>query len=476
MNWKLYLLSVAPFVHFSQGLLPELEIEPELSNNEQNVSPLSLPNLLNIQKLTELHENWNILGEVRLDTGRLLIENTGGIWSIPYLEGTKDWTVELVFRSTGSGTSDLQFSATNGLSFWLINPDNSLPISSQNVDNFGGPSEYDGFQFLVNNQDINGLKIFNNDGSKRVDNKLEKSVGSCAFNFLDSLIPFTMRVSYSEPKKWFKVQIDNELCFKTDQIVFPNDISNFVLGITGSVDKSSKEIFEILRLEVWNHLTNDAIDDHGLMSEGQVHVTVASTPEEVVPSRIVRESLLERNRKHREEIQRQIQEDNNSLKDVHQKLDHLEIILETLEKSVSYDTKSIDSQIQELKLVQNEQRKIVSELGKNLENFEQTITQQYSQMLGAFSKLNEKVIGEVREQHYGMEELSRKVDLLMSNHREISDQYKHQNAHTIESREDMSNLINSVVKFFLIPVVIALIALTIFVYKVKHEIKHSKLL
>ncbi|KAK6453856.1 concanavalin A-like lectin/glucanase domain-containing protein [Scheffersomyces xylosifermentans] len=489
------------------AILPNLEghQNPENINVEQidNEVPsiLSLPNLLQVDDLKELEENWEIFGDLKLDTGRLLIgKPAAAIWAIPYLENTQtDWTIELTFRSTGTASKDLQFDESNGLSFWLINTDNSLPLIPQNMGNFGGPSQYDGFQFVVNNKDIYGLKIYNNDGTKTFTNDINEAIGSCAFNYLDSQIPFSLRISYSDSQKWFKVQVDNNLCFKTDKIKFPNELNDLAFGVSASIDKSSNEVFEILGLNVWHKITNDAIDDHGLMSDGQVQVVVTEVeqPSEFVKPSAIRESLMERNRKYHEEIEKQRsgaieeagQEEKTvfakteesdsklllSLTDISKRLTQLDFKLDTLEKSESYEFENVKLQLEKLKNIQDEQKHIVANLEKSVEDFKTTITQHYSQMLSAVSKLNERVIGEVREQQFGLDDLSKKVDLLMSHHRDIANQYQ-QYSETTNNGLDFASIVNSIVRWFLIPVVIALLALTILVYRLKHDIKHSKLL
>ena len=110
---------------------------------------------------------------------------------------------------------------------------------------------------------------------------------------------------------------------------------------------------------------------------------------------------------------------------------------------------------------------------QSYDQFKATLGHQYTELLQAVSKLNEKVIGEVREHQYSTEELSKKVDLLMSNHKEVAYQYQNGNN---EFKNNDSDLLPSIIRWVLIPVVVGIILLTIVVYRLRHDIKHSKLL
>ena len=342
--------------------------------------------------------------------------------------------------------------------------------------------------------DIQGLKIFNNDGTNNVDNGLDVSIGDCQFRYLESDVPFTLRISYSD--KWFKVQVDNNLCFKTDKIKLPQN-QNFKLGVTSNTNSQSQETFEILAIKVWDKLTEDALDDHGLMVEGELKVDVKKIvdgsqqiqDEDHVKPRVIRESLMERARKHREEMERaqnldisNIGSQNNDFLLILDKLNHLEYLVNDLPNSYnpsSQGTKN-DQVGGALSQSQNDITNAIKETRDTINGLKETFVQQYAQLLQAVSDLNHKVIGEVREQHYGMEEIGKKVDLLMSEHKEVQHQYKKQSeqmgqksAHVVSPSD---STFDKLIKWILIPLMIVLLALVVFVYRLRHDIKHSKLL
>ncbi|RLV90185.1 Protein EMP47 [Spathaspora sp. JA1] len=455
--------------------------------------PLSLPTLLDITEISQLSSKWLTFGNIRYDVGRLLIDSStvksiqgqGAIWSKTDLSDN-EWTIEYIFRTSGT-TRDLTYSDINGLSLWLVDSD-TFKTPHLNYDNFGGPHSYDGFQILVSNEGKPGVKIFNNDGSKPGSHKIKDSVGNCQFHFLDSSVPFTVRVSYSEKKKWFKVQVDNNLCFKTNKILLPKK-SNFKFGITGKVAKASHETYEILGLKVWDHLTEDAIDDHGLLSDGDsdgdtATVVVTKPSEPTGPSQL-RQSLLDRARKHREEEANKKKQGPQpsppakshtpagDMRDINSKLEKLESLVNLLQLDINRQ----QPQFVDFNQKQVSQKQTLDSISQSVTELKTTFTEQYTNLLSAVAQLNQKVIGEVREQHYGMQELSKKVDLLMANHKEVKYQYE-QEKQDLRARtnDKRTAFMDTLISWILVPLVIILLFLLVIVYRLRHDIKHSKLL
>ena len=106
---------------------------------------------------------------------------------------------------------------------------------------------------------------------------------------------------------------------------------------------------------------------------------------------------------------------------------------------------------------QNDITNAIKETRDTINGLKETFVQQYAQLLQAVSDLNHKVIGEVREQHYGMEEIGKKVDLLMSEHKEVQHQYKKQSeqmgqksAHVVSPSD---STFDKLIKWILIPLI-----------------------
>lgn len=499
-------LSLVFLAQFTKALIPNLDfIKDNQASDPEEPGHLSLPNLLQVNELDDLSLNWETYNNLRIDTGRLIFENgAGSVWSTPQLANTRDeWTIETIFRYSKLD-SKVPSNSNNGLSFWLVDSGNSVPINDKNIQNFGGPTEFDGFQFLINNKEATGLKIFANDGTHSQENSISKSIGDCAFNYLQSDVPFTLRVSYSKSRNWFKVQIDNNLCFKTESIQIPDYSGDFKFGVSSYVESSNpSESFELFGIKVWTRLTTDAIDDHGLISDGQIKVDYKTVtvpadsqePNHVGPS-VIRKSLME---KQKAEIDRlggyrdnnKVSQDNNNensysgqfdnsilieisnkLANVENTVNNFQIGSSSSSSNGNYDIKILEAHIREIQSIQEKQSQILLDLQQGYTEFKSIITQQSSQMMSEVSKLNEKVVGEVREQQYGMDEINKKVDLLMANHKEVSYQYKNQDS-VQDIKPDYSNII---IKWILIPIFAIILILTIFVYRLRHDIKHSKLL
>ncbi|CAK9437307.1 uncharacterized protein LODBEIA_P16850 [Lodderomyces beijingensis] len=485
---RLFGLAVLSHIAFVSAIVPNVinsnnnngPQQPRTDDDALN-SDMSLPNLLHIQSIGDI-KNYDISGNVQYDSGRLLISQYGSLWTRSLFPRESEFTVEVVFRSSGTG-EDIMFS-DNHLTFWVVESRTT-------------PENYDGFKFVVNNRDTQGLKIFNNDGTSSgsgSDESLSLSIGDCQFRYLQSDVPFTLRISYTD--KWFKVQVDNNLCFKTDQVQIPVTHGGYKFGISSFMNPQSSETFEILAVKVWDGITEDAIDDHGLMADGQLKIDV--TEKQVAVEQQQQQQDQEQDtgpdaarRKFLEKVQQQQQQHQqnepriSSAKPSHDmvqvvaKIENLEHLIADLSKSIVPNT-NID-----------EVTDVVKQTQLTLLELKQTFIQQYSELLTAIASLNQKVIGEVREQHYGMEELSRKVDLLMNEHKQVQHQYQKQQHHQqrkdleLERQRNGNNLdgssgsgsvADSLIKWILVPLVVILLALLVFVYRLRHDIKHSKLL
>lgn len=474
--------------------LPVLAIVPaaRLINNEQDSHHQirhSLPNLLKVDEISDIYPDWDIRGKMELDAGRLLVkEEKGSIWSHHPLKNSKEeWTVDLVFRnSEQEDVDDHSFYDTNGLSFWLLDgkiPDDTL--------NFGGPKRFDGFQFLMNNMDYRGLKIFANDGTKDIVNSDANALGGCRVNYLDSMVPFTLRISYSASKNWFKVQIDNNLCFSTDALSFGKLGSDLRLGVSASTNKVSKEYWEVLKMDIYDKLSEDAIDDHGVYGGAQQKVVTLTRAEDAKPTNAPqqqkRPSLMEKMMESQGlkdwpqpgQSQDQVQE----LKSVPaQNLDKLDSSLSEitskltlLENTVNaFDvTKMIDlsDAIDGIKQIQSQQLSVLGELKTTYENFENLLASHYKEMTDSVRILNKEIVEEIKKHRSEVHSVSSKVDLLMDNHKEINNQYQ-----TLNTRSNDSELFSTIVKWVLIPLIVGIVAVIVVVYRLKKDIKHSKLL
>lgn len=465
----------------ANAIIPNVNLGASSSDSYVEPGHLSLPHLLEKNSLSDILLTWQPVQNVQLDTGRLLFpKSTGGIWSIPHLAGTRDeWTIETVFRYSGSAANSNDAAKNNGLAFWLVDSDHSRDSA-----NFGGPSQFDGFQFLVNNNEQPGLAIYASDGSHKAHNSLSASIGDCAFNYLDSQVPFTLRVSYLKTKQWFKVQVDNNLCFKTDAIVLGEDVNDFKFGVTANIDPSTADFFELLGLNVWSHLTADAIDDHGLMVDGQLKVeyktVTAGDPGQTADPILGKVSLMERIKQQRQQVLRdQIERENGPTHGASSDgaFEALSDKLQSLEEAINLFSRSsnarlLEESISDLKQIQVQQQQVLAGLQNSFTEFKSTIANHNAEIVQTISKINQKLIGEVREQQYSFDEIGKKVELLMLNHKEINYQYQRGPS----DGTGASDVLSAIIKWVLVPVFVVLLLLAFAVHRLRRDIKHAKLL
>lgn len=468
------LLSVSAYV---LAIVPDAPLM-DASSNKPAPGYQSLPDLFTVADVKDL-KNFDVGGSLKLDAGRLVFDNGQGyIWSKSTVPNSKDeWTIDLVFRNSEIvDTNDHSFVDFNGFSFWLVQK-SLTPSIGRDTSNFGGPSTFDGFQFLVNNKEKSGLKIFANDGSKQITNQLDSALGTCSFQYLDSMVPFTLRISYSASKNVFKVQVDNNLCFKTDALTFKNLNEDMTFGVTGGVHPDSKEYWEILKLNVHSQLTEDAIDDHGIISDGGKRVVTVVEEKNEAPNfhpSQTRESLMERTRKWIEqerklqEQQRQTAQDAlnqapDHLSDVSSKLSLLESLLKEDDHLRGGHTSQLLEKIIE---AQVEQMKMLNDLSQRYSKLEQITSSQIKEAVSS-------IVGDIRTQRQEIADISRRLNVVVE-HGE-----KQANNAPITShgaQPDFSEFFSKVIKWVLLPIVIGITVLSVFVHRLRRDIKHSKLL
>lgn len=104
---------------------------------------------------------------------------------------------------------------------------------------------------------------------------------------------------------------------------------------------------------------------------------------------------MEKNRRFQEHLQGQTFNNHengvdSSFGDITLKLESLVQAINSLEKSNSNELRTIESQVQDLKIIHAQQVEVLHGLQKSVDEFKSTITEQYSQMLEAVSKLSSR--------------------------------------------------------------------------------------
>lgn len=175
----------------------------------------------------------------------------GSLWTKnAYTLGTS-FTAEWTVRSTNH-----RGKSPGGLALWFVNAN-----SPQDTELFNGPSKFEGLQLLIdNNGELEStLRGQLNDGTQQFTsaNIYDKTFGSCLLAYQDSTVPLTVRLTYdSANEHFFKVQVDNRVCFQTKKIHFPAE--NYKFGITAT-NADNEESFELLQLEVFDGVLEEAL-------------------------------------------------------------------------------------------------------------------------------------------------------------------------------------------------------------------------
>lgn len=221
---------------------------------------LLLPKIVDLTSNKQL-TNWETRGSTQITGGRLMLTPEGqsrlegSIWNKNYKLSKKAFSIEYTFRATGD-----RGKTGNGIAFWLLND------SQGNVDRlvradtslFGGPSKFDGLAFVVDSNGPLGstLRGYANDNSKVFDAEspefYHQDFGKCIIGYQDSQVPATLRVTYDEIHHQLRVSIDNKLCFENSKFVIPENELNLIVGVSASSGKHKKhEAFELFKLNVY---------------------------------------------------------------------------------------------------------------------------------------------------------------------------------------------------------------------------------
>lgn len=419
-----------------------------LAQSEQELpGHMSLPNLQHQSDLERISLNWNVGPDMALDNGRLVSKN-GVIWSIPRLAGsTNEWTIEYTIRSNGLKSQEGPYSSINDLSFWLVT-DSIDEVDDEHI-------KFDGFRIAVNNHQKSGLKLFTSDGSKLMKADLEDTIGNCLFNYYDSQVPLTVRLSYSSEKNWFKVQVDNNLCLKTDKIKIPTTNPDFRFGITTT--SASQEEWELFKLNLWSYVTPDAQDDRALILSSPIRIVKQDGEQQDFN----RASLMERGRNQQTEIegqkapQGQIAQQWSSY-DVLAKISAIESKLQSKDGEISKKYNSLESFIEILK--------------SDISTLKERFTSQQMELLGAIQNTNDMLLAQLKESHYETTQLTKKLDLLLESREETSQ------FNTFNNKLNPPKSVDTVIYWILIPIVVGVIVAALSIYKLRKEIKRSKLL
>lgn len=228
------------------------------TDNEKLDVKHSLPDL--VKQNDKMPSNW-IAGEsTKLEAARFVLtpgKNTrGSLWAKESFSLEDSFVVEWTFRDIGYEGED----SKGGMGFWMINEEDvQQALSDKSFVN--GPSKFDGLLLYLDTKEPYGpsIKAQLNDKSLAItrDNAQEKSFGSCLLAYQDSSVPTTLRLTYDrDNKSMLKLQIDNRICFQTFKVSLP--AGQYRFGVTAANDEHG-ESFEILKMRLYNGVIEDSM-------------------------------------------------------------------------------------------------------------------------------------------------------------------------------------------------------------------------
>lgn len=220
---------------------------------------LSLPKLVDLTSAKQLND-WEVRGSANLEKGRLLLtpeksgRHEGSIWNKNYKLDKNSWSIDFVFRALGATGK-----TGNGLVFWLLNDSqrNVEKLVHSDTTLYGGPSRFDGLAFVIDSNGPLGstLRGYANDNSKRFDSDdgefYKQEFGKCIIGYQDSQVPSTVRISYDQYKYQLRVSIDNKICFESNQFKIPENENDLILGMSGK-SVAKQEAYEIFKISVYD--------------------------------------------------------------------------------------------------------------------------------------------------------------------------------------------------------------------------------
>lgn len=344
-------------------------LESSKSDEEKFKADISLPDLLSIKKMPS---NWMVGEDASLQQSRMILTprkgSKGSLWQRNNYKLKNGFTVEWTFRSVEySGKSE------GGLAFWIINS-----AGSKNDDKmlYNGPSKFDGLQILVDNNGALGSFVSArfSDGSAALkkEDVHEKSFASCLMGYQQSSVPSTARLTYSrEDDNLLKLQIDNRVCFQTKKTNFPQ--GDYKIGVSAD-NAQTTEAFEILKMKFYD----GAIQDSWIPN-------VHSMPQPKIYTKVIDPNTGQENLLENDAFDAQSEKFSNY--DLFKKMDKLE------GKVLANDIVSLEKKLDEILEIQEEVVKRMTQLVIQRQDSEGG-----SDYFGDFISMNEKMEEMIKEQ------------------------------------------------------------------------------
>lgn len=501
--------------------------EPSRHNMETPYDPISLPDLISVSKLDDLKNIFIFAGDSILENGRIILTPSpkssqedstsdsqlqkSSMWLTNDIlpKTLNDFSFEVTLRSLGSYGK-----FTNaGIAIWLL--DSKFNGNNNDLQNFNGPRIFKGLQILIDTNtasEYSSVKFYLNDGTKQIDLN-QDAIGIYALNYQDSQVPLTLKFGYKMNEKWFKLTIDNKLLFETSDIDLSSLLNNdnLKIGVTCQTDKLKHEQFEILRLKGYNYIVESLISDQ---TESLFSLHAQESLDDLKRVRNGDSTFNKNNNKNNHDSSTlNFLDKQNELKDNlnnNKLINDLNLKLDNLQNEISNSLNSLSMAAATLNGGNNNVQankqlfdlsKSIKNLNENLGNYHSQFSKNYEDLKSQNEILNRKydlLIESLNSQSKLIEKFDERFlyfsqmfdkqfknnEFLNDNLNKLNDKYSSSNDNNknnladsaIEEVEIFIKSISYYIKIILIPILVVLLLLAGLVYRLRSDIKHSKVL
>ncbi|CCH60735.1 hypothetical protein TBLA_0D02310 [Henningerozyma blattae CBS 6284] len=432
-------------LHISQGH-PDIQHE----SSEVPLKDFSLDNLLSSSSISS---KWKLGQDARYNEGRIVLtpkkNSLGSLWLTEDVPMNKNaFTLEWTFRSVGySGPT------SGGLSFWIL--DSAAPIDLKDQSLFNGPSKYDGLQLLVDNSSPVGptLRGSLNDGSETFNkqNIYDKTFASCLIGYQDSSVPSTLRLTYDRnADNLLKLQVDNKVCFQTRKIkLSPSNANLYRFGVSAD-NSNTAESFEILKMKLYDFVTEDSL--------------IPNVKEMAQPKLLTK--IIDKASGKEKIVDKEIYDSENSEitnYELYRKLDKVE------GKLLANDISILEKKLSNILEAQQEMRKYVEHLEKALN----VLTTNTINNNGNDNKDGEAKIVNDNSNYEDFLAMNTKLEQMLNEQQKIRETTSKQNH--MPPGPQVEDVLNKLA-LWLSPLVIIILVMAYYTFKIRQEIVKTKLL
>lgn len=413
---------------------------PTSSDDEDSlIKDMSFNDLLQTRSLQ--NTNFQLGDDSVLNEGRIILtpktDTKGSLWLNKLFTLKDSFTLEITLRSVNYlGRSD------GGLSIFFIEDDNKKTFVNDQLF-YNGPSQFDGLNLLIDNDGPISPTIRGtlNDNSLKLNKKniYDKNFASCIFPYQDSSVPSTLRLSYNDFDKLLKLQVDNKVCFQTRKISLTKG-ANFRIGVTGKNSEKSNENFEILKFKLFDQITENAL----LPNSNEMSQPKLLT--KVIDKTSGKEKLIEKDL---------YDQDNQELSNykLFKKLDHIE------GKILANDISTLQKQIDQILITQEKLANLIQSLEKNFMNVKN-------------SDNNDK---NDNSNYKDFISLNSKLEQMLSEQQRLRENSLHEKELVADHGPQLEKIFNRLIMWFS-PLVLVIMVMAYYTFKIRQEIVKTKLL